>query len=435
MSQGKANSLFDRLKGNRFFRSLLTLSAGTLIAQAVTILASPLLTRLFTEYELALFAFALVPVNTFMASVNGGYNNGIVVEEDGDRVHALVKLSFLVGIGVSVLVGIGSYVYLRWFSKEGYPALLITVFVLLTLVSFGLIQTLTAYNNRRKDYKTIAAVGVWRSLFQSLGNVAAGFAGFGAPGLLFSYLLGNAAGIRRQARDIRPELSAIRATPVRELLDTARRNYRYPLFTAPAYLVNSFSYSSVTLFIEALFEIRLLAYYAMSMRILGLPLMLVSANVGKIFFADASTEFQRKGTFRKTFNRMTLFLLAIAVPMGLVMFLFAPPLSRWAFGPGWEVAGEYIRILTPMFCIRFIASAVSPGYMISGRQRADAVFQVLLLAASVSAFLLTRWKGYPIETFLWLVSLLKTLVYLIYLLLLRRFAGRPRTGNPEGAAA
>ena len=36
MSQGKANSLFDRLKGNRFFRSLLTLSAGTLIAQAVT---------------------------------------------------------------------------------------------------------------------------------------------------------------------------------------------------------------------------------------------------------------------------------------------------------------------------------------------------------------------------------------------------------------
>ena len=241
MSLEKPRGLLARLKDNRFFRSLLTLSAGTLIAQAVTILASPLLTRLFSEYELALFAFALVPVNTFMASVNGGYNNGIVVEEDGDKVRALVKLSFLVGIGVSVLVGIGSYVYLRWFSREGYPALLIASFVLLTLISFSLIQTLTAFNNRRKDYKTIAAVGVWRSLFQSLGNVAAGFLGFGAPGLLFSYLLGNVAGIRRQARDIRPELSAIRATPGGELMKTARENYRYPLFTAPAYLVNSFS--------------------------------------------------------------------------------------------------------------------------------------------------------------------------------------------------
>ncbi len=426
------SGLLHKLKGNRFFRSLMMLSTGTIIAQLLAVLVSPLLTRLLSEYELALFAFALSIVNTFQAAVNGAYNNGIVVEEDEHKVHALIKLSLIVGVILSVLIGIGSYLYIIFFSKDNYPALLIAAFVLLTLLSTGLIQTLTAYNNRRKDYKTIAAVGVYRSVFQNLGNVLSGLLRLGAPGLLFSYVLGNAAGIRRQAKEIKPEIPAIRAVPTREVKAVARENYRYPLFTAPSYFINSLSFSSITFFIEALFEFRLLAYYSMSMRILGLPLALISANVGKIFMADASNEFNKTGTFRRTFNRMSLFLMAIALPMGIVMFFFAPPLSRWAFGPGWEVAGEYIKILTPMFLIRFIATAVSPGYMICGKQRTDAFLQALLLIASVSAFLLARWQHYPIESFLWAISVFKSLVYLVYFMMLWWYARKPRVTAQQG---
>ncbi|HSK67857.1 MAG TPA: oligosaccharide flippase family protein [Candidatus Limnocylindria bacterium] len=424
--------LARKLRGSRFFRSLLTLSAGTVLAQLITVLASPLLTRLFSEYELALYAYALAIANTFMASVNGAYNNGIVVEGDEGKMRALVKLSLLVGFGVSAVVALGTFGYLR-LTGAPYPALLITGFVLLTLLTDSVIQVLTAFNNRRGDYRTIASVGVWRSLFQSLGSALAGVLALRAPGLLGSYVAGNLAGIRRQARDIKPELPAILATPAGTLRQVARENRRYPLFAAPARFINSFSYSSVTLFIEALFDIRLLAYYAMSSRIMGLPLNLISANVGKIFFADASAEFRQKGAFPRTFDRMALFLLAAAAPMGVLMALFAPPVSRWAFGPGWEAAGEYIRILSPLFCVRFVASALSPGYMVCGRQRADAVFQTLLLIASVLSFALTKWQGLGIEAFLWLVSLSKSAVYLAYVLLLRAYSrggGRPAA---EGA--
>ncbi len=428
------SGLFQKLKNNRFFRSLMMLSTGTIIAQLLAVLVSPILTRLLSEYELALFAFALSIVNTFQASINGAYNNGIVVEDNEHKVHALIKLSFVVGIVLSVLVGIGSYLYIVFFSKDNYPALLIAVFVLLTLLSTGLIQTLTAWNNRRKDYKTIAAVGIYRSVFQNLGNVLSAFLKLGAPGLLLSYVAGNAAGIRRQAKEIKPEIPAVLAVPQAEVKAVAKENYRYPLFTAPSYFVNSLSFSSITFFIEALFEFRLLAYYSMSMRILGLPLALISANVGKIFMADASNEFNKTGTFRKTFNRMSLFLTAVALPMGIVMFFFAPPLSRFVFGPGWEVAGEYIKILTPMFLIRFIATAVSPGYMICGKQRTDAFLQVLLLVASVSAFLLARTQHYPIESFLWAISIFKSLVYLVYFMLLWWYSRKTQVKPLKGGS-
>ena len=309
-----------KLKNNRFFRSLMMLSTGTIIAQLLAILVSPLLTRLLSEYELALFAFGLSIVNTFQAGINGAYNNGIVVEENERKVRALIQLSLIVGIVLSFAVGAGSYLYIVFFSKDNYPALLIAVFVFLTLLSVALIQPLTAYNNRRKDYKTIAAVGVYRSVFQNLGNVLSGLLGLGAPGLLFSFVAGNAAGIRRQSREIKAEIPEIKAIPGAEVRSVAKENYRYPLFTAPSYFVNSLSFSSITFFIEALFEFRLLAYYSMSMRILGLPLALISANVGKIFMADASNEYNKTGTFRRTFTRMSLFLSAVALPMGIVMF-------------------------------------------------------------------------------------------------------------------
>lgn len=426
------SAILRKLKNNRFFRSLMMLSTGTIIAQLLAVLVSPILTRLLSEYELALFAFALSIVNTFQAGINGAYNNGIVVEENERKVRALIKLSLIVGIALSVLIGIGSYLYIVFFSKDNYPALLIAAFVFLTLLSVALIQTLTAYNNRRKDYKTIAAVGVYRSVFQNLGNVLSGLLGLGAPGLLFSFVAGNAAGIRRQAKEIKPEIPEIKAIPASEVNAVAKENYRYPLFTAPSYFVNSLSFSSITFFIEALFEFRLLAYYSMSMRILGLPLALISANVGRIFMADASSEYNKTGTFKRTFTRMSLFLSAVALPMGIVMFFFAPPLSRWAFGPGWEVAGEYIKILTPMFLVRFIATAVSPGYMICGKQRTDALLQGLLLAASVSAFFLAKWQSYPIESFLWAVSIFKSLVYLIYFFMLWWYSRKTRAIPSEG---
>ncbi len=425
-------ALFQKLKTNRFFRSLLTLSGGTLVAQAVAILVSPFLTRVFSTYDLALFAFALAIINTFQASINGGYNHGIVVEGEQEEVFSLLKLSTVAAILLSALVGIGTFVYISFFSKEGYPALMIAVFVFLTLLSFGLIQTLTAYNNRLGHYKTIAAVGVYRSLSQNLGSLALGLMKLGSFGLLFSYLAGNLAGVRRQAKDIREDLPRVFAVPRAQMLDTAKRNRRYPLFTAPSSFVNSFSYSSVTLFIEALFDFNLLAYYSMSMRILGLPLALVSANVGRIFFADASKEFRAAGHFKRTFNKMALFLSAAALPMGLVMFLFAPPLSRWAFGPGWEVAGQYIRILTPMFCVRFIATAVSSGYLVAGRQRLDALYQVLLLGASVLSFLAAMAFKLEIEGFLLAISLSKTLIYTAYLLQLSRYSkGAATDGTRE----
>lgn len=348
------------------------------------------------------------------------------------KVRALIKLSLLIGVGASILVALGTYVYLQ-LSDAQYSSLLITGFVLLTLLTDSVIQVLTAYNNRRGDYKTIASVGVWRSLFQSLGSLLAGFTGLHSAGLLSSYVVGNLAGMRRQARDIREELPEILRIPGKTLRGVAKENRRYPLYAAPARFINSFSYSSVTLFIEALFEFRLLAYYSMANRIMGIPLMLVSANVGKIFFADASAEFREKSTFARTFDRMALFLVAAAVPMGVVMAIFAPPLSRWAFGPGWEAAGEYIRILTPLFCVRFVASALSPSYMVCGRQRADALFQGLLLAASVLSFALAKWQGWGIESFLLLVSLSKSLVYLAYVLLLRAYSRQdaiPQGANP-----
>jgi hypothetical protein len=70
--------------------------------------------------------------------------------------------------------------------------------------------------------------------------------------------------------------------------------------------------------------------------------------------------------------------------------------------------------------------------MVCGRQRADAVFQVLLLLASFATFVISKWQDYPIESFLWGISLMKSLVYFVYIFLLYRYSRQRKPGTAEG---
>ena len=56
--------MFNKLKKNTFLASVVTLTSGTAIAQAITVLASPIITRLYTPADMGLLAnFTAITAN------------------------------------------------------------------------------------------------------------------------------------------------------------------------------------------------------------------------------------------------------------------------------------------------------------------------------------------------------------------------------------
>ncbi len=397
-----------------FIKSSITLMSGSIIAQILSVCFSPIMTRLYSEAEIGQYTLVLTAVSMFGAVICLRYDMAIVPEEDESKVFAIIKLSFLLDIILSVLVGFGYSVYCSikgTIQSLSFAGIVFWTTILLLFTGLG--HILLAYNNRNKEYKLMTSVHVIREVGRDVSLSGLGLLHFGTIGLLISQTLSVGLGLTRQSKSLRSKKVHWREIGNQELKEVAIKHKKQPMFSVPASFFNSFSYSVLNIYVSNLYGLQQLAYYSMSFRMLGLPLALISTNMSKVYFERASREYEQTGEFRKTFLMTTGLLGAIAIPMVVILFFLAPFLFGVFFGAPWRASGEYVRILAPMFGIRLVVSALSPTMTIIQKQNWDLYIQILfLLASSATYFLCGGGKG--IETFLVLVSVMYSVVYIVY---------------------
>lgn len=402
-----------KLSNNNFLFSITTLATGSVLAQLITVLCSPILTRLFTPAEMGAYTYLLSFGTIFLGVINAKYNMAVVVEQDKRNVFALIKLSIIIGLIITIL---GSAIFVGYnaiFNKTFKIDEVLFIFFL--LLSYALIEVLTAYNNREKEYKIMASVSVIRSFFQNIGAVILGFFKVGKLGLIIPYVVGQYMGVGRQGKTLKNNIKDIKSVTKDELKAVMVKHKRQPLFSAPAALANNFSYSSITIFLKTIFGNTFVGFYSISVTLLGMPLSLISGNVSKVFFESAVKEYNQTGEYTKSFKKVFLFQLALAIPMVLIMYFFGPPICAFVFGSEWRVAGDYIQILAPMFGIRFIVTTLSAALIIVNKQMIDLILQILFVLSSVLCFVLCYFYRFSITKYLTIITILFSIVYLVYL--------------------
>lgn len=409
--------LLLKIKQSSFFKNIMLLTSGSILAQIIAVLCAPILTRLYKVDEIGVYSYIIAMVSTFTAVLNLRYDMAIVSEKDEDNVYPIIKLSILIGLILSCIATIGFGIFFIFLKQEYRDYIYVLGFFFALLIANSLINVFNSYNNRYKEYKTMTEVYVIRTACQNLGGVLLGGFKLGELGLLLPYTLGQYLGIKKQSSTLRPKFKDVWKSSYKNMKIVAKKHKQFPLYSSPAMIANSFSYSSVTIFMESLFDMSVVGYYSLSTRILGLPLSLVSGNVSKVFFQEASVEKSKKGSFSASYKKTTLLLLIIAIPMGVIMYLVAPWACKVFFGDSWIVAGEYIRILTPYYMFRFIGTTISPGLIVCKKQKQELLIQMLLVLTSILSFVITIVIDKTVETFLISISITKSIVYIMLILL------------------
>lgn len=110
----------------------------------------------------------------------------------------------------------------------------------------------------------------------------------------------------------------------------------------------------------------------------------------------------------------------VAIPMVIFLMLFAPKLFEIFFGEKWFRAGEFVRYLAPMFGVRLVVSALTPTMTISKKQNQELVMQGLFMISAISAYFICK-NRFEIETFLTLISIMYSVVYIVFYLLMFKF--------------
>ena len=376
---------------NKFLKSFIVLASGSLIGQVVTAVASPVMTRVFSTNDIGTYTYILSIINLFYPVVALRYDYMIVPEKSKKNVYALLKVSFTLLIIFSVLIAFFYFVFNM--SEKDIVAISLLLFAM--MVSNGFVDIIGNYNNKYGQYKLMSSTYVTRSIVQNALMIVAGLLHFGVLGLIASQAMGSFAGLTRQSKDVIKERGNIVDAPLKDMIYVVKKYKNQAFLSTPAIFMNS-----------------LLGLYSMSYRILGMPVSLISNNLSKVYYEEAAKEYEKNGNFVKSFKKIIIYTIPIAIIMLVILVVCAPAIFAFIFGAKWRTAGVMSQILAPLFASRIVASTLGPSIWITQQQKYDMIFQILLICGLVISIAGGIFAHLGIYGFLLIYSFLNTFVYL-----------------------
>ncbi|MFW7368039.1 oligosaccharide flippase family protein [Vagococcus fluvialis] len=402
---------------DNFIRPLLSLVTGSMLGQIITILISPVTTRLFSPSDFGFYTMIVTAVSIFGPIISLKYDMVIVNTYDKVKQTNLIVGSFIISLIMSFFISFGYYyLFLSSFSKF----VIITLFLL--LLTYGVNNILISVNNFREEYTLISKVTVTRSLTQAISSVSLGLLKFNFLGLLYSQILSQLNGCWKQSKSLRENRKDFQSVNFKNIRYVLKDNLRQPFYNSPSALLTTFTYSSINLFLGYLYGAEILGFYSLSYRMLGLPFMIISANVARVFFKHVSNLQNDNQDILPFFYKIVKILSIIIIPSMILLYFIAPTLFSVVFGKDWYVSGEIVQTLIPMFTLKLIIESMTTIYIVKNKQNIELILQFFLLIGQIILFIVAYFLDLEMLKTLQLVVVLNCLVYIINLIIIFNLA-------------
>lgn len=405
-----------------FARNVLTLMTGTTVAQAIPIAITPILTRIYTPEDFGVLAlFAAITV--ILGSVaNGRYELAIMQPEDDEDAINIAALGMSIAVAFSAILMVPAFLLNNQISdllgnREIGPWL---YFVPLVVLLIGLYNVLNYLNNRKKHYKDLALSNVLRTVSSSSIQLSVGYLKSGVTGLItgqiFAHFIASAVLIKKTT-----ERFSLARVERKRMWELARKYVRFPKYTMWAGLANSLSQNLTSILISGVYSISTLGFYSLTQKVLMMPASLISGVIGQVFYQEASEEKAKTGSTKVTYRKTLIKLVTISTVIYFVLYWVVVDLFVFAFGPDWAIAGEYARILIPLFCIQFFVSPLTLMNIIHEKNAIGMWWQFIMLFLQFVLISCASIYNLKFENYLYLVVVVIGTHYLVMLYLVSTY--------------
>lgn len=335
------------------FKQVIAIISGTSGAQLITLLFSPLLTRLYQPEafgQVGVFlalAAVLIPIAALTLPM------AIVLANTKAEAVRITLLS----LGIAV-INAGVFTLLIVFNIDVIAQLLnidsaqsYLYWVPVAVLFAAILQITDNWVIRTQLFKLKAKVAVFHAGVINFLKLGAGLLSPSAIALIAIAIVNPLINALMLISKVRSKLNT-------EIKPTLLINYdwralfikyrQFPLFQSPQALLNAISQGGPVVVLAALFGPASAGFYSFSRSILALPIMLLGKAVGDVFYGRFADEINKQNyrQVKALFIQSTVLLMLIGlVPLGIVL-LWGPELFLFVFGEGWEKAGVYAQWLS-----------------------------------------------------------------------------------------
>lgn len=407
-------SLIKTIKEREFLKFFLMFFSGTLLAQIVTISLSPILTRIYTPEDFGVYGVYISIVSLLIVFITGRYEyaiNSTENEEDAISVFRIVNyLSFFSAGFIFILIVLIGDSIIVYFDLNVDKLLL--YFIPFTLLLMGLLQGSTYYLNRHKKFDVLSKSKIYQSFSNGTFSLMAGLMSFGPTGLVIANIVGIfTSHLYQRVKDVYGiEFKLDRIRLKRNLL-----KYRhYPLYNAPSALFDNIAIQAPVFILLKFFSESVVGFYSLTLRVIGMPLSLVSTSISQVFLSKVSELHRNNKSYKAIIIKLAKYLALIGLVPFMIISFFGPSLFSLLFGANWFVAGEYAQILIIGYFFKFIVSPLSIVFFINQKVKLLSIIQTTRALTTVFVLIIFALNS-DIKTVLFAYTIHEVIFYLIYL--------------------
>ncbi|PZG75927.1 capsular biosynthesis protein [Staphylococcus aureus] len=400
---------------------LMILSSG--IAQVILIITTPIITRLYSPTEFGEFtifsniAMILIPI------INARYDLLIVNTKNDRSANILSQISFLISLLI-LLILIPIFAISAWL----YPNFILDfIFIIIMLFLVSLTNIFTNYLNKERKYKVLSLINVFRAGSMALLQIIFGLLALGSLGLIIGFSLSYIAGITLGYKTFKKHFNIVRDKEETKALFLENKNQL--VYSTPSILLNSLSFSVVVFFIGILYTNTEVGIYGMAIRVLGIPVTIISLGLSKIFMQQANDYYIEHGNFRNLLLKFSSILVIVSIILYVPLYLFSEELVNILLGHSWVDAITVIKIVIPLFVIRLIVSTASLSVIVLQKQQLELILQALFLIGTTVTFVISKMLNLTFLNFVSINTVVLILSYMIFFIALYYFAKNKQFKN------
>lgn len=352
-----------------FVSDVLTLAGGTTFAQILTILAAPVLTRLYGPEDFGVWAL-YISITSILSVISClRYEYSIMLPESDEEAVNLLGLSIL-----AVLAVTGLTVPFVWYFKApivdllnapqiGNYLWLVPPFVFVN----GVFLALNHWNSRTKLFKRLSFSRVSSSVSTTATQITLGLAEHPptAAGLIGGSLAGQSVATfvlgGQIWRDDRKLIT--KSMSWKKIYEGSVRHRNLPLIDSWSALMNSISWQLPAFILSAFFAPAVVGFYSLGFRLLQLPMSFIGGSISQVFYQRASRAVS-EGTLNILVENVFRMLVLIGMFPILILTIIGGDVFTVIFGRAWTEAGVYAQILSLWAFIWFISSPLSTIYLV-----------------------------------------------------------------------
>ncbi len=408
-----------------FAANVVTLVSGTIVAQALPLIASPVLTRLFDPEDFGLFSLYFGLVVILSVPITGRYEMAIMLPEKDDDAVNVLSLSLLVTLASSFLLFLISFTLhdqiLSLFENKNIGFWL--YFVAISTFLVGVYQSLNYWFNRKGNYKALVTSRVFRSGNTSAFSIILGFFKFKSGGLIIGDMIGQAIAsfflIVRFLKNYKDKLKAVSMDRMKAM---GQRYNQFPLFNVPAGLLEKGSGQMPVFLMSSFFNLTVVGFFSLSQRVVSVPGGIIARAFGDVFRQQASEQYAKNAECSALFMSLFKKLFLIGIVPFTVLFFIAPWAFGFIFGKEWIISGEYTQIMTLMFFLQFVVCPLSIMFLVAEKQKIDLIVQIYLFCSLFISFFVGFKLYNDVKMCLWFFTIAYSIKYLIEFYLSYRFS-------------